>query len=282
MSDASALLFPLTSLTNRLWANSILQALPGAGPGCTHSSGTAQSRVEGTTAVQLQYFFKYMNMLRQTTEAVQFQNCKYMDRMQHTIVHCTAEYISTSYSSCHFLLQSQSQTQTHTQCKIFTKGNFSSKITFNYTYSTVAHKCNMRQLFAIPASYKNNIALAKLLRACLNGSSFFFGSHFLPWPCTFGQLSFSLFLLFDQILLSAHFLMLTFSSKGKAYLKRLGGKARGMKISSLPGESPPHSPPTLCLGSHLHPASPRSITFFCSSPFCVSTHLLPSVCAWRS
>ena len=34
--------------------------------------------------------------------------------------------------------------------------------------------------------------------------------------------------------------MLTFSSKGKAYLKRLGGKARGKKISSLPGESPSH------------------------------------------
>ena len=32
---------------------------------------------------------------------------------------------------------------------------------FNYTYYTMAHKCNMRQLFAIPASYENNIALAK-------------------------------------------------------------------------------------------------------------------------
>ena len=32
---------------------------------------------------------------------------------------------------------------------------------FNYTYYTVAHKCNKRQLFAIPASYKNNIAQAK-------------------------------------------------------------------------------------------------------------------------
>ena len=61
--------------------------------------------------------------------------------------------------------------------------------------------------------------------------------------------------------------MLTFSSKGKAYSKRLGGKAREMKISSLPGESPSHSPPTLCLGSHLHPVPPRSIAFFCSSPF---------------
>ena len=35
------------------------------------------------------------------------------------------------------------------------------KPSFNYTYYTVAHKRNMRQLFAIPASYKNNIALAK-------------------------------------------------------------------------------------------------------------------------
>ena len=32
---------------------------------------------------------------------------------------------------------------------------------FNHTYYAVAHKCNMRQLFAIPASYKNNMALAK-------------------------------------------------------------------------------------------------------------------------
>ena len=64
--------------------------------------------------------------------------------------------------------------------------------------------------------------------------------------------------------------MLTFSSKGKACLKRLGGKVSGIKISSLPGESPSHSPPTLCLGSHLLPVSPCSIAFFCSSPFCVS------------
>ena len=35
------------------------------------------------------------------------------------------------------------------------------KDAFNYTYYTVAHKCNMRQLFTIPASYENNIALAK-------------------------------------------------------------------------------------------------------------------------
>ena len=153
---------------------------------------------------------------------------------------------------------------------------------FNYTYYTMAHKCNMQQLFAIPASYENNIILTKLKGRCAHARMIppFFGSHFLPWPCTFVQLSFLLFLLFDRVLLSTHLLMLTFSSKGKAYLKRLGGKAREMKISSLPGESPSHFPPTLCLGSHLHPASPRS--FFCSSPFCVSIHLLPSICIWRS
>ena len=49
--------------------------------------------------------------------------------------------------------------------------------------------------------------------------------------------------------------MPTFSSKGKAYLKCLGGKARVKKISSLPGESPSHSPPTLCLRSDLLSAS---------------------------
>ena len=61
-----------------------------------------------------------------------------------------------------------------------------------------------------------------------------------------------------------------------------GGKASGMKIPSLHGESPSHSPPTLCLGPHLLPVSPRSITFFCSSPFCGSFTLplfssIPSV-----
>ena len=33
------------------------------------------------------------------------------------------------------------------------------RLTFNYY--TVAHKCDKRQLFAIPASYENNIALVK-------------------------------------------------------------------------------------------------------------------------
>ena len=66
--------------------------------------------------------------------------------------------------------------------------------------------------------------------------------------------------------------MLTFSSKEKAYFKRLGGKVRGIKISPLPSESPSHSPPILCLGSHLLPISPCSITFFCSYPLCLFHH----------
>ena len=58
--------------------------------------------------------------------------------------------------------------------------------------------------------------------------------------------------------------MLTFSSKGKVYVKRLGGKARVKKISSLPRESPSHSPSTLCLRSDLFRFSPRFIAFFYS------------------
>ena len=34
-------------------------------------------------------------------------------------------------------------------------------VIFNYTYYTLAHKCNMWQLFAVPALYENNIALGK-------------------------------------------------------------------------------------------------------------------------
>ena len=94
---------------------------------------------------------------------------------------------------------------------------------FNYTYYTVAHKCNKRQLFAIPASYENNIALVKLeghdAHARLDPLFFlffFFLQPFSSWPCPIVQLSFfSLFLPFDQVLLSARLLMLAFSSKGK-------------------------------------------------------------------
>ena len=70
--------------------------------------------------------------------------------------------------------------------------------------------------------------------------------------------------------------MLTFSSKGKACLKRLGGKVRVKKISSLPGESPSHSPSTLCLradllstslhASSLSSAPPLSVSLSHSSP----------------
>ena len=67
----------------------------------------------------------------------------------------------------------------------------------------MAHKCNMRQLFAIPASYENNITLAKPEGHYGHAriDPHFFGSRFLPWPCTFVQLSFSLFLIFDRVLL---------------------------------------------------------------------------------
>ena len=136
------------------------------------------------------------------------------------------------------------------------KGNFSSKITFNLAYYTVAHKCNMLQLFAIPASYENKHRPSETGRSvcgCSNASSFI-GSH---------------------VLLSARLLMLTFSSKGKAYLKRLGGKARVKKISSLPGESPSHAPSTLCLGSDLLFTPHASLL---SSVFPLSASLLGFVC----
>ena len=134
-------------------------------------------------------------------------------------------------------------------------------ICFNYTYYTVAHKCNIRQLFAIPASYENKHRPSKTGRslcACLNASCFsaaFFFLGLVPL-CSW---VFVLFLLFDRVLLSACLLMLTFSSKGKACLKRLGGKARVKKISSLPGESPSLSLSTLCLGSDLLSTSPYII-----------------------
>ena len=140
------------------------------------------------------------------------------------------------------------------------------------------YKCNMRQLFAIPVSYKNNTALAKPEGRYAHARmlSLFFGSHFLPWPCNFVQLSFfSLFLLFGRVLLSARSVMLTFSAKGKAYLKRLAAKREGKRFRHFLASLHP----TLCLGS------PRSIALFCSFPFCVSfslplfSSLIPSVCA---
>ena len=136
----------------------------------------------------------------------------------------------------------------------------------------MAHKCNKRQLFAIPASYKNNIALAKMEgRNAHARPDPLFGSHFLPWPCTIVLLScfFSLFLPFDQVLLSTRLLMLAFSSKGKAYVKRLGGKARVKKISSLPGESPSHCPSTLCVCSDLLP-TPHASSLSSALPFSAS------------
>ena len=135
----------------------------------------------------------------------------------------------------------------------------------------MAHKCNKRQLFAIPASYKNNIALAKPEGHDAHARPDpLFGSHFLPWPCTIVQLSFfSLFLPFDRVLLSTRLLMLAFSSKGKACVKRLGGKARVKKISSLPGESPSQCPSTLCLRSDLLP-TPHASSLSSALPFSAS------------
>ena len=104
------------------------------------------------------------------------------------------------------------------------------------------------------------------MRACSNASSFSAAIFFLG-------LVPSLFLLFVRVLLSARLLMLTFSSKGKAYLKRVGDKARVKKISSLPGESPPHSPSTLCLGSDLLSISHASSL---SSALPLSASLSPS------
>ena len=82
---------------------------------------------------------------------------------------------------------------------------------------TVAHKCNIQQLFAIPASYENNIALAEP-EGC--------DAHAQPIPLFSAAIFslalyycaakfFSLFLLFHRVLLSARLLLLTFSSKGK-------------------------------------------------------------------
>ena len=55
-----------------------------------------------------------------------------------------------------------------------TNGNLSSKITFIYTYYTMAHKCNKQQLLAIPASYENKHRPSESGRPlcdCLNASS---------------------------------------------------------------------------------------------------------------
>ena len=52
-------------------------------------------------------------------------------------------------------------------------------------------------------------------------------------------------------------------------MKRLGGKARVKKISSLPGDSPSHSPSTLCLGSDLL-SSPHASSFSSALPFSAS------------
>ena len=148
----------------------------------------------------------------------------------------------------------------------------------------MAHKCNKRQLFAIPASYENNIALAKpegrgahaRLDSLFSAAIFFLALYHCAAKF------FSLFLPFDRVLLSARLLMLSFSSKGKAYVKRLGGKARVKRISSLPGDSPSHSPSTLCLGSDLlsppHASSlssalPFSVPLSSSSSFSVSSAL---------
>ena len=136
----------------------------------------------------------------------------------------------------------------------------------------MAHKYNTRQLFAIPALYENNITLAKS-----EGRN----AHARPDPLSrqpFSSLAlyhcaakfFSLFLLIDRVLLSARFLMLTFSSKGKAYLKRLGGKARVKKILSLPGESPSHSPSTLCVCSDLLSASLHASSLSSAPPLSAS------------
>ena len=66
----------------------------------------------------------------------------------------------------------------------------SPKCCFNYTYYTVAHKCNKRQLFAIPASYENNIALAKPEgRGAHARLDPLFRQPFSSWPCTIVQLS---------------------------------------------------------------------------------------------
>ena len=65
-------------------------------------------------------------------------------------------------------------------------------------------------------------------------------------------------------------------------MKRFGGKARVKKISSLPGDSPPRSPSTLCLGSDLlsspHASSlssalPSSASLSSSSPLSVPSAL---------
>ena len=74
--------------------------------------------------------------------------------------------------------------------------------------------------------------------------------------------------------------MLAFSSKGKAYVKRLGGRARVKRISSLPGDSPSHSPSTLCLGSDLlsspHASSLSSALLFSASLSSSSSLSVPS------
>ena len=76
-------------------------------------------------------------------------------------------------------------------------GRSSVNLCFNYTYCTVAHERNMRQLFIIPASYENNIALAKLEGREAHARPIlllFSQQPFFPWPCAIVQLSFFAFL----------------------------------------------------------------------------------------
>ena len=76
----------------------------------------------------------------------------------------------------------------------------------------MAHKCNMRQLFAIPASYENNIALAKPEGHDAHARTPLFSAAIFSlalYRCA--AKFFSIFLVFDQVLLSARLLMLTFS-----------------------------------------------------------------------
>ena len=158
---------------------------------------------------------------------------------------------------------------------------------FNYTYCTVAYKCNKRQLFAIPASYENNIALAKPEgRGGHARLDPLFRQPFSSWPCTIVQLS--------SFHFSCHLIEFCcppvcscfhFRPREKSLCEAFGRQSESEKdfVTSWRLSIPLSFHPLFRLWPTF--LSPRFIAFFCSSLFCASFILffsLRSIRAWRS
>ena len=139
-----------------------------------------------------------------------------------------------------------------------------SKSGFNYTNYSMAHKCNMPQLFAIPASYKNKHGPSKtgrLVCPCSNASSFF-GSHFFPWPCTIVQLSYFAFFAIWSSLVVRPFAHAYIFIYGKIHRKssQKGKRRKGHPHSSGPSLASPglvsRASPSLSCSTHQASAVP--------------------------